>query len=481
MKDKKNTTRQTTIKVVLIACACALALVYFAGVIFFFTHFMPNTMFGTRNVSMRSASDVAAGIESRNVNYSLNIHGDDFNLSLNTADVNLLLDAKESTQAAIAQSNPWIWPYAITQSREFAEEQNGAFDEQKVDELICDALSTYNKGATQPINATITYNANTGTFVAVPAQKGTTFDPQLVAQATKQALDNMDNELILDTSFYQAPTRETDDPSIALAIQNANALVASLPSLNLNGTTYQTLKKATVGNWVDLADDGSLVIDTDAVQEWVAKTVEPQLTTVGNARTYTRPDGKVVTVKGGTYGWKVDTSSLAAQIVDAIENKTGEAIEIPVKQKADQMPDDGGKDFSDTYIDIDLSEQHARYFVDGEQVWESDLVSGNPNQSHATPEGIYTINANFHKDKPASTLVGKYDPATGQPEYRSEVKYWMPFIGNTIGLHDASWRSTFGKTIYLSNGSHGCINLPVDKAGELCELIDQGTVVIVHQ
>ena len=29
-----------------------------------------------------------------------------------------------------------------------------------------------------------------------------------------------------------------------------------------------------------------------------------------------------------------------------------------------------------------------------------------------------------------------------------------------IGIHDASWRDTFGGTIYKTSGSHGCINVP---------------------
>ena len=44
----------------------------------------------------------------------------------------------------------------------------------------------------------------------------------------------------------------------------------------------------------------------------------------------------------------------------------------------------------------------------------------------------------------------------------------MPFNGG-IGFHDASWRSKFGGTIYQYSGSHGCINLPVDKAKLLYE------------
>ncbi|MEE1273363.1 MAG: L,D-transpeptidase, partial [Olegusella sp.] len=60
------------------------------------------------------------------------------------------------------------------------------------------------------------------------------------------------------------------------------------------------------------------------------------------------------------------------------------------------------------------------------------------------------------------------------------VTYWMPFIGNDVGLHDASWRSQFGGSIYQYNGSHGCVNLPTDKAAQLYGLTRVGDKVIVH-
>ena len=56
----------------------------------------------------------------------------------------------------------------------------------------------------------------------------------------------------------------------------------------------------------------------------------------------------------------------------------------------------------------------------------------------------------------------------------------MPFVGNLVAFHDASWRSSFGGTIYQYNGSHGCVNLPADKAKELYHTIKVGDVVVVH-
>ena len=56
----------------------------------------------------------------------------------------------------------------------------------------------------------------------------------------------------------------------------------------------------------------------------------------------------------------------------------------------------------------------------------------------------------------------------------------MPFIGNSIGLHDASWRWQFGGEIYKTNGSHGCVNLPYNVAQTIYDNILPGTKILVH-
>jgi len=49
-----------------------------------------------------------------------------------------------------------------------------------------------------------------------------------------------------------------------------------------------------------------------------------------------------------------------------------------------------------------------------------------------------------------------------------------------VGMHDASWRSSFGANIYLTNGSHGCVNLPSKKAEVIYGYVEQGEPVIVY-
>ena len=85
---------------------------------------------------------------------------------------------------------------------------------------------------------------------------------------------------------------------------------------------------------------------------------------------------------------------------------------------------------------------------------------------HNSPQGVFTILARQRN----VTLVGK--------DYKSFVKYWCPIVGNSIGIHDASWRKKFGGTEYLKNGSHGCINVPPEVMPNLYEFIYKGMPVV---
>ena len=129
--------------------------------------------------------------------------------------------------------------------------------------------------------------------------------------------------------------------------------------------------------------------------------------------------------------------------------------------------------FGTTFLEVDLGLQHVYYYEGGNLVWESPTVTGMLSDDRATPAGVFFLNGK----ETNRTLRGKI--VNGKPEYEAHVDYWMPFNGN-IGLHDASWRGKFGGNIYVRGGSHGCINLPKNKARELFQRIQKGCPVVVH-
>ncbi len=222
----------------------------------------------------------------------------------------------------------------------------------------------------------------------------------------------------------------------------------------------------------DLAEDTSGSIDLDRVSIHVDKDRLAEfvygLAYDHNTKYLYHPltthAGNEITVTGGNYGWYLDqyeTLQKLVEYLDSGESYTGEAEFV---QRAAQFDE---PDYGDTYLEVSLSDQHFWYYRDGKLTLESDLVSGNPSTGHETPKGCYQI-AYKARDQ---VLEGE--------DYSSPVSYWMPFYAG-IGFHDATWRSSFGGTIYEYSGSHGCLNLPYSVAEELYGYIEGGEAVLIY-
>ena len=125
-----------------------------------------------------------------------------------------------------------------------------------------------------------------------------------------------------------------------------------------------------------------------------------------------------------------------------------------------------------TYVFVSIAKQHLTYFVDGKVAMDCPVVTGNAG-NHNTPTGT------FHLIYKSRNLVLKGSNDDGS-KYASHVNYWMAFLGSSYGLHDASWRSTFGGKIYQGNGSHGCVNMPIPAAAELFGMLEPGTPILIY-
>lgn len=126
-----------------------------------------------------------------------------------------------------------------------------------------------------------------------------------------------------------------------------------------------------------------------------------------------------------------------------------------------------GKFYPD-FVLVDLSEQRAIFYKNGMRVLADNCVTGDAKRGYHTTVGIHQI---IFKDT-NRTLKGSYGEAF--------VKYWMRFTAGGQGLHDAGWRRNFGSQIYVSNGSHGCVNLPRETAATIFANSYVGMPVIVE-
>ena len=63
------------------------------------------------------------------------------------------------------------------------------------------------------------------------------------------------------------------------------------------------------------------------------------------------------------------------------------------------------------------------------------------------------------------TMTGNYGSAF--------VHYFIRVTQDGVGLHDASWRKKFGGDIYLTDGSHGCINMPYEPVAYIFKVLKE--------
>jgi hypothetical protein len=206
------------------------------------------------------------------------------------------------------------------------------------------------------------------------------------------------------------------------------------------------------------------VINTSAISDYT-KEMAGRYNTAGVTRSFQTSSGKKVEVKGGIYGWILDQKGEVEGIVKTI--KSGNAItrEPMFSQRAFSMD---SNDIGDTYIEINITRQHLWFYKDGKLVTQGAVVTGNPNRGTPTVTGTYMLN--YKQEDTQLRGVG----------YEADVKYFMPFYGG-IGIHDASWRYSFGGDIYKRRGTHGCVNAPLYLAKKIFENIEPGTPVVCYE
>jgi lipoprotein-anchoring transpeptidase ErfK/SrfK len=136
----------------------------------------------------------------------------------------------------------------------------------------------------------------------------------------------------------------------------------------------------------------------------------------------------------------------------------------------------GTPDWGPVYVDVDLGQQYVRlYDSNGDLALITECVTGNLAEGQETITGVFALEG---KESPAK-LIGLDNDMDGEPDYETDVDFWMPFYGG-YGLHDALWRASFGGDEFQYNGSHGCVNLPYNSAAIIYETIDVGDPVVVH-
>ena len=447
----------------------ALVVIYLGAAVFFMSHFLVNTTVNGKDFSGKTAADVEDYLKEQVADYELTILEQN-NVSDVISGTDISLTYKENSQVedALDAQNQLLWIVSLFAKSSADVTIEVEYDEAALQERI-ENLQAVTAEQTDPVSAHPEYDGNS--FVVAEEQYGTKVDMETLTAKIEQYITEFNPTLdMMDEECYVMPAYTSDSPEVQAACDEMNSYLKASITYPMDESIV--VDKQLISGWITYDAEMNVTFNEDAVREWMRE-FGSKYDTVGTSRTITAPTGKTAEVSGGTYGWIVDEAAETENLINSIKNGEVAEREPAYKQTAASH---GAQDWGNTYIEVDIAAQHMWYIVDGSIAMESDVVTGLPADGRDTPTGVYSI---LYTERD-STLKGEVDPATGKPSYETPVAFWMPFTWQGHGFHDATWQSSFGGSRYQTNGSHGCVNMPYDKAEQLFGMISAGTPVIVH-
>ncbi len=305
-------------------------------------------------------------------------------------------------------------------------------------------------------------------FEIIPEVYGNTVDPKLVETAVLKNIAAGTFELdFVEKDYYEQPEIKSDNPELLERQEYCKAYYAHELSYDIGGTTY-TISPAQMDTMMYKDDNGKVVVKPEGIEAFVAELAE-KYDTVGTTRLFKSTARGEVYVYGGTYGYAINQPEEVKQLSKDLLSKKDIHREPIYAQEGWGWNNNG---FGSTYVEVDLALQTAWYYQNGKALFSCPIVSGCAKKNHHTITGAYQI---VYK---ATDVTLKGGSKKKKTYYESHVDYWMPFCGD-YGLHDADWRAAFGGSIYINDGSHGCVNMPPASAQMLYNNASTGTPVIV--
>ena len=393
-------------------------------------------------------------------------------LSLNFKDMGYLVD-EEKVKSAIRefmdQQSLLVFPPLIMGSNlgmnAVFDVDEAAFQEAvSVDKLSIPRVETENAKLVE----------SNGEYEIIPEIYGNDFEDSVLWDLVKETIDqklledpeNIRVEVEIPESLYEAPTVTQTNEKLNETMNLYNKFCKAEITYTF-GEETQILGWDTIKGWLTEAGE----IDKDQVYSYVYE-LAAEYDTLYVERTFLTSYGTYVTLPSNDYGFQIDQEAETNQLMEDIYANT--SLEREPMYAVEGYSRNGKDDLNGSYVEVNLTAQHLWFYKDGALVVETDVVTGLPTEERETTEGAFAIP---YKQSP-SNLVGQ-GGGPGQ-SWDVEVQYWMPFHDGQ-GLHDASWRGAFGGTIYMTNGSHGCVNLPPSAAATIYSYMEENMPIILYK
>ena len=446
---------------------------YIAAGVHFSDHFYPSTKFFGIKASGLTVEEVKRQVEKKVEGYQLQIKGRSSSGSNSGAGDRITADEvgmkyrdNGMIDRAMRQQYPAVWPATLLKTILAPNEETlgTEYDSSLADSVIRNLTVFDSSRVIEPRNAELKYTADGA--VITKEVMGTRLDYDKTKTAIIRALDDGSTSIDLEKEgLYQNPEVYADDDALNEKANALNLVLGANVTLEMGDQSVQINPEMTAETFLSLDMDGNYYVDDSKVSSYIVKLAD-KTDTVGRKRTFHTSLGTTVELEGGDYGWTLDADSTAQELEEALKEKKKGTLE-PVYFTTGLCRDKN--DIGNTYVEIDLTNQHMWFYKNGSLIVDTPVVTGNPQKNNETPSGGVW------------SLKGKYRNATLKGEgYATPVDYWLPFNGG-VGIHDLQKRYYFGGSVYNGAGSHGCINTPLAAVKLIYNGIGDGTPVVVYK
>jgi hypothetical protein len=465
MKKQSKLLNKNAVLLVILTIFALFIVIYIGFSIYFKDRFLFGTYINNVDYSKKTVSEVEQAITNRINTYVLTIEERGENkeyIASNDIDMKAVLNM--NLDEVKEKQNPFLWIAGLLKKNNYNVGVTASYDE-KLLEKVFNSLECFNsENVEKPVDAHISDYTEDNGYQIVAETFGNEVDKDKFYDLVKDAIAKQETRIsIEDTDSYVKPKITSDSKKLEQVLNTLNKYINTTITYEF-GEVKEVVDATDISGWLEVNEDFEVVFNQDSVRQYVDY-IGYTYNTFGKKRDFKTSYGKNIKVVGGDYGWWLNRSAEVDELITAVKQGGDIKKEPNYYQKAGAY---GENDIGNTYVELNLKEQHLFYYKDGKLIVESDFVSGNLARGFGTPVGTYSIT---YKERNA-TLVGE--------DYSTPVQYWMPF-NNNIGLHDASWRSRFGGELYLTQGSHGCINLPPAVAKKIYENIEKGTAVVCYE
>lgn len=458
IENKKNSITFTIISTIF-----TLLIIYLLISIYFKNHFFIGTYINGVNVSFKTIEEADTELVNESYNYVLEIRERNDVVEYIEGDkINFEYKGSDKIGELKKKQNGFLWPKFLFTQNVYNINNVYTYEKSLLDEEF-NKLSCFDKAnIIEPLDACFRYNGMEYEIINEVYGNKVNKD-YLHAYILNSVLIGRETIDLEEINAYENPDFTSTSEKVIEAQKQLNTFVSTKVYYSFDDE-IEILDGSIINEWLEVDQFMNVVFNEEKIKEYL-NDLSIKYDTYGKARSFKTTTGKTVEVVGGNYGWKIDKSKEFDELINNIKN--GETIkkEPLYIQKAWGTREN---DIGNTYVEINLTNQYLWFYKNGELIVQGDIVTGNVSRGNATPQGTYILN---YKQKDA-TLKGA--------GYSSNVKYWMPFNCN-IGIHDASWRGSFGGDIYKSDGSHGCVNAPEYLAKKIYENIEPGTPIICYK